>query len=1025
MKSRVNTFAYRAAYTLAFLLTLHCTNPSALAQFGVIDTIAATGDQAPDPAGPGGFNGFLGSFNPPTLNNGGQVAFNAFNITGTSASTADDQAIYLATTSTLTQVVREGQLVPLGNGNFSSFFSTPLINSSGQVVFTDTFIQNTSAGSLDNDGVYHFNAGTLSQLERTNTAGVTLFNMPSFTDAGVAWNFLRSGSNTSNDGKLRGKFISGSSTSSLEGFTVPDANGTYADPISFGPITPAANTTGQTAFGLRILGTSGGFADDSAVFRIQVTNRVIIAREGDNAPFGGGQIGDQTFNTPVISPSGQVAFRTSLTATTGGSTDDAAIYRGSGGNLTQIAREGQTAPGGNGTFSFLNNPTDINVLNQVVFRSSLTSTIEGSLDDTGIYRGSGGTPTQIAREGDTAPDANGKFSSLSSSNYLNDTGQVVFTSSLRDTAGSTTDDFGVFLGDGQEIIRVAREGQTLAGNTITSLSIINGTNTGSKSPINDAAQVAFQATLANGDQGVFLFTPQLHWRNKFSNNWDFASNWTIGLAPGSLYDVFIDPAGSLTVNGPTSDTAVKSLQIGGATGIATLDLQTGAVITPATGVVTITPTGVLTGDGTINAAVQNSGTITADNLTITGNITNTGIVNGSGRINAALTNAVSGEVRAEADDLLHFTSTSGHTNQGLIDVNGQDGLATIEFDATLNNASSTGFIQARGSARLRFNAGLTNNGSLGLAFADATVFGPITNNGFIAVSGNSNVLFSGDVTNNAAFDASGGSNLVFFGSYSGNGITGGPGANVTMQGDLRPGASPGISSFGGNVNFGPLATVEIEITGSDNTDPNNPQFDQVTVTNNVSLDGSLKLLVDTNIFTPVYGNTFTILTYGSRTGTFDTTTLNGSILALQTDLALAPVYDFPGSADPLFAATPFAAAPNSLTLFTTLPGDANLDLQVEDADLSLLLTSFGNTNAAWTQGDFTGDGLVDDADLSLLLTNFGGDVRSLFSSTGLSTNAAVIPEPATITLLSLTCLFITSLRSRRGLARATTLRSRR
>ena len=122
---------------------------------------------------------------------------------------------------------------------------------------------------------------------------------------------------------------------------------------------------------------------------------------------------------------------------------------------------------------------------------------------------------------------------------------------------------------------------------------------------------------------------------------------------------------------------------------------------------------------------------------------------------------------------------------------------------------------------------------------------------------------------------------------------------------------------------------------------------------------------------------------------------------MQTDLALAPVYDFPGSADPLFAATPFAATPNTLTLFTTLPGDANLDLRVEDADLSLLLTNFGNINAAWTEGDFTGDGVVDDADLSLLLTNFGGDVRSLFTSSGLSTNIATIPEPTTLTLLSL------------------------
>ncbi len=232
--------------------------------------------------------------------------------------------------------------------------------------------------------------------------------------------------------------------------------------------------------------------------------------------------------------------------------------------------------------------------------------------------------------------------------------------------------------------------------------------------------------------------------------------------------------------------------------------------------------------------------------------------------------------------------------------------------------------------------------------------------------------------------------------------------NLTQNsGTVAPGNSPGVITINGSYSItSNTAIVEVDIAGTDNSDPVNPQFDQVTVTNNVSLDGTLELVVDTATFTPAYGNTFTILTYGTRTGTFDQVTLNGSILTLQTDLALAPVYDFPGSTDALFADTPFAAAPDSLTLFTTLPGDANLDLQVEDADLSLLLTNFGNTGAAWTEGDFTGDGIVDDADLSLLLTNFGGDVRSLFSSTGLSTNAATIPEPATVWLMSLGCMLL-------------------
>ncbi len=239
-------------------------------------------------------------------------------------------------------------------------------------------------------------------------------------------------------------------------------------------------------------------------------------------------------------------------------------------------------------------------------------------------------------------------------------------------------------------------------------------------------------------------------------------------------------------------------------------------------------------------------------------------------------------------------------------------------------------------------------------------------------------------------------------------------ASTTAQGMVNPGQTgqTGRLAINGNYLQESDAVLQLDIAGTSGSGIPNGN-DLLTITANAALNGTLDVQVDPG-FTPAYGNTFEILTYGSRTGAFDQATVNGSILALQTDLALAPVYDFPGSTDPLFAATPFAAAPDSLMLFTTLPGDANLDLQVEDADLSLLLTNFGNTDAPWTAGDFTGDGIVDDADLSLLLTNFGGDVRSPFSSTGLSINVVTIPEPATLTLFSLGCLLLARRRAANG-----------
>jgi hypothetical protein len=61
--------------------------------------------------------------------------------------------------------------------------------------------------------------------------------------------------------------------------------------------------------------------------------------------------------------------------------------------------------------------------------------------------------------------------------------------------------------------------------------------------------------------------------------------------------------------------------------------------------------------------------------------------------------------------------------------------------------------------------------------------------------------------------------------------------------------------------------------------------------------------------------------------------------------------------------------PNTIELKYTLYGDANLDGQVNSADLQRLLAFF-NTSAAWDGGDFNYDGQVNSADLQSLLFTF-------------------------------------------------------
>lgn len=72
------------------------------------------------------------------------------------------------------------------------------------------------------------------------------------------------------------------------------------------------------------------------------------------------------------------------------------------------------------------------------------------------------------------------------------------------------------------------------------------------------------------------------------------------------------------------------------------------------------------------------------------------------------------------------------------------------------------------------------------------------------------------------------------------------------------------------------------------------------------------------------------------------------------------------------------------------PGDADLDGDVDDVDLALLLSGWGQSGQGWGDGDFTGEGDVTDIDLALLLNNWGFGVP-----------IEVVPEPATMALLAI------------------------
>ncbi|XAL98098.1 PEP-CTERM sorting domain-containing protein [Phycisphaeraceae bacterium D3-23] len=920
------------------------------------ETIAQTGDASPD--GNGTFDFFIS----PTINAFGQVAFRA-NLNGTSGGSLDDYGIYRSSTGTLlTQIAREGQAAPDGNGTFDDLFS-PLINASGQVAFSTT-LTGTSGGFTDDRGIYRSGTGsTLTRIGRegqTEPGGNGTFSSIGsavINDSGqvVFTGLLTGTSGGSSDN--RGIYRSNSSSTLTEvarrGQAVPDGNGTYSTFSSF-----SLNASGQVTFISNLNGTSGASTDNQGLYRSDSgTTLTQIAREGQVPPGGNGVFAN--IFGPQFNDAGQVAFYADLSGTSGGGLDNRGLYRSTAGSaLTQIAREGQTAPGGDGTILSFNG-LDLNNSGQVVFTSNLTGTSGGTTDDLALYRSStGSTVTQIAREGQVVPGGDGTYSTLFTP-QINDSGLVVFRSDLAGTSGGSLDNNALYLTDGVETIQVIREGEAVAGSTVTGVSSLTAGS------LNDFGQVVYEIGLANGDELIQRFTPELHWRSTFSSSWDIASRWTLGIDPGEVHNVFIDPDVSLTVTGPAGAVDLKNLTLGGNNGIATLRLNGGTIT--AQNAVSVASTGVLTGDGTIDGDVDNLGTVRADNVTITGILTNDGLVTGDGRISARIVNNDDAEVRVADGEHLHFTGTSlASANLGRIEVFGGE----LEFDNHLNNFTSTGFITGR-NAVMRFNGGLTNNGALSVSFGTSDLLGDINNTGIgsIVLSGGSSTTFYDDVTNNGSIVvASAGpfvSAAVFFGDVSGAGsITGG--GSVFLHGDLRPGNSPAAVFHDVDLFLMSTARTQIEIGG---TTPGS-EHDQINNAKSTTIGGTLDVQL-INGFDPVAGETFDIFNLASQSGVFSDILLP----ALDVGLGwhLGKLY-------------------TDGELHVELVGDLNLDGFVGVEDLDLLLANWGDSALAfdYTAGDASGDGLVGAADLAIVQANWGAGAPG-----------GNVPEPGTLAALGL------------------------
>jgi len=173
--------------------------------------------------------------------------------------------------------------------------------------------------------------------------------------------------------------------------------------------------------------------------------------------------------------------------------------------LVTVVRSGDPLPDGPGTFGSFNTNPAINASGSLAFRSvNLHDTPGGAMDNAGVFLSDGRVITTIARRGALTPTGDGLlFEFPLEVLCLNDSGQVLFTASLAGTDGGSTDDSGLFLGDGTSLVEIAREGDPApGGGAFTSFAALFGI----PMALNNAGEVVFLCTLSGGVQAIMRWT---------------------------------------------------------------------------------------------------------------------------------------------------------------------------------------------------------------------------------------------------------------------------------------------------------------------------------------------------------------------------------------------------------------------------------------------------------------------------------------------------------------------------------------
>jgi hypothetical protein len=416
----------------------------------------------------------------------------------------------------------------------------------------------------------------------------------------------------------------------------------------------------------------------------------------------------------------------------------------------------------------------------------------------------------------------------------------------------------------------------------------------------------------------------VHWLNPVSGNWNTASNWENSHIPVIGDTAIIDATGpnytvtldiNATVDGFTLNSANASFTTSifsrtfTVNGPATLSAGTVFWVSSTwagTGTLTNGAAGTLVVEGsctlsapfsnaagatlrvlttrpfpvcvlTVAQGFSNAGAIELENghqvaaLTVSaGVLTNTGTISALAGV-CGLTAQLDNQGTLTVPQSLHLNLRGASSNSGTINASGDLSLFSASDGATLDNIGTIAIASGRmlrdttvPLAATTFTGGTLISGTYNLTgtfqFPNAAIAAITTNAATIVLNGpNSRIInpsggnaLANFATNNGTFTILNGRNFTTAGNWSNSGsLTVGAESTLTVNGTFTQ---------------TPSGSLTVQLGG---TAPG--QFSQVVVTSLAMLDGTLNV-TEVGAFTPAAGDTFQVMSFGSRSNDFATKT---------------------------------------------------------------------------------------------------------------------------------------------------------